>query len=363
MVFPRRNRFSNMLRLAFVLGGLILGRSAAAQERSYPTLHLSGFADILVSRSTRTSATSFDFGELDPFAEVQFSERWSAMAEGLLERLERGSDADISGRRRIELDLERFFVAYSPSDSFRLQVGEVNSGIVEWNEREQVPRFLQTPIDVPSIAKRQEQGGAWPLHLIGGWVSGNVPGAAGLRYGAGVGEGRGQSRDDIAPLTGPTSPAGLLSLSFAPDSIDGFEIGGAALIDDIPAPEGTYREVDETVSTSYVRGPIELRGEWSRMNHKPRSGGPTRVTQGWYALFSARLPGALREFRPYFLLDSLDVARDEPYLADIHDQRAWAAGVRWDAASRLVLKVDFRSQRASSPEFERRVRLQMAVAF
>jgi len=362
MMFHVRNRFP-ALESVILLAGLVLGRPAAAQETSYLKLRPSVFADIIVSHSTRSNVTDFDFGEVDPLVEAQFSEKWSALAEGLFQRFERGSDTDFPGKRQTEADVERLFVAYSPSDAFRIQVGEVNSGIIEWNEREQLPRFLQTPIDVPSLAKRQEQGGAWPLHLIGAWATGNVPGAAGLRYGVGIGEGRGQSRDDTSPLFGKTSAAGLLSVSFAPEAIAGWEIGGAALLDDIPAPEGTYREFDETLSTSYLHGPLELRGEWSRMNHRLQSGGHTHVTQGWYALLSLRLPGKLREFRPYALLDHLDVAEDEPYLADVHDQRAWAAGIRWDAASKVVLKLDYRSERASSPEFERRIRLQLAVAF
>jgi hypothetical protein len=362
MVPRRRNMFAAP-RFVFLAAALLSGSLATAQEQSYPTFRVSGFADVNVSHSTRSNATDLDFGELDPYGEAQFSDSWSALAEGLIQRHERGSDTDVPSRRRIELDLERLFIAYSPSDAFRLQVGQINSGIVEWNEREQLPRFLQTPIDVPSIAKRQEQGGAWPLHLIGGWVSGRVAGSAGLRYGIGIGEGRGRLRDDIAPLTGPTSAAGLFSVSFAPDSLTGWEIGGAALLDDIPAHEGTYRELDETLSTSYIHGPIEFRGEWSQMNHRLRTGGPTNVTTGWYALLSSRLPGGLRQLRPYFLVDRLDVADDEPYLAEVSDQRAWAAGVRWDATSKLVVKLDFRSQHARSPEFERRLRLQLALAF
>jgi hypothetical protein len=336
---------------------------AAAQDKSYPTVRFSGFADVIFGHSTRTGSTDFDFGEINPFVDMQLSEHWSMLAEGLVQRFERGTDADVPGHRRVEADVERLFVSYNPSDSFRLQVGEVNTGIVEWNERGQLPRFLQTPIDVPAIAKRQEQGGAWPLHLIGAWLSGRVPGAAGLRYGAGLGEGRGESRDDTSPLFGKTSLAGLFSLSFAPESIPGWELGGAALLDDIPAPEGTYHEFDQTLSTSYVHGPFEFRGEWSRMNHRPDFGGPTRVTTGWYTLLSTRFPGTLRQLRPYLLFDRLDVAHGEPYLSDVHDQRAWASGVRWDASRHFVLKFDYRSQRAASRAYERLFRLQLAVAF
>jgi hypothetical protein len=343
--------------LVAVLGGA--GRVAAQQE-SYPTFRLGVFADATASYSIHTHSTDFDFGEIDPFAEARFSETWSGLAEALFQRVERGTSVDKPGHSTLEVDLERFFVAYSRSDAFRLQVGEVNAGIISWNEREQVPRFLQTPIDVPSIARRVEQGGAWPLHLIGAFSSGTAPGAAGLHYGVGIGEGRGTTRDDTS-LTGPTSAAGFLSVAAAPDAVPGWTIGAAGFADRIPAPEGTYDELDGTLSTSYLRGPLEVRGEWSRMDH--RLDGRSHVTQGWYALLSWRLPDGLRTLRPYVLFDRLDVAHDEPYLAGIQDQRAWSAGVRWDATAHLVLKGDYQSQTAGEPGQERRIRLQVAVAF
>jgi hypothetical protein len=356
---PRRPRRFLPLRCAIfaALGGVGL---AAAQQESYPTFRLGVFADATASYSIHSHATDFDFGEIDPYAEARFSESWSGLAEALFQRVERGTSVDKPGHSTLEVDLERFFVAYSRSDSLRLQVGEINSGIIEWNEREQVPRFLQTPIDVPSIARRVEQGGAWPLHLIGAFASGTAPGAAGLRYGAGVGEGRGTSRDDTS-LSDPTSAAGLLSIAAAPDAVPGWTIGAAAFADRIPAAEGTYGELIETLSTSYLRGPLELRGEWSRMDH--RLDGESHVTQGWYALLSWRLPDGLRTLRPYLLFDRLEVAHDEPYLAGIKDQKAWSAGVRWDATAHLVLKSDYQSQTAGEPGQEKRIRLQVAVGF
>jgi phosphate-selective porin len=97
------------------------------------------------------------------------------------------------------------------------------------------------------------------------------------------------------------------------------------------------------------------------MDH--RLEGESHVTTGWYALASWRLGGALQSLRPYLLLDRLDVANEEPYLSDVPDQRAWSAGVRWDAAAHVVLKFDYQSQRARQPEEERRARVQLAVAF
>lgn len=340
---------------------LLLARAAVAQDYSPSAFRLSGFADAIVSRSLSSDATDLDFGELDPYATVRFSDAFSALGEVLLQRVERGSDADIPRRRRIEVDLERLYGAYAPSDAFRLEVGEISSGLLAWNEREERPRFLQTSIDMPSIARRQEQGGAWPLHFLGAWASGTVPGSAGLSYGLGLGRGRGRTRDDIGPFSGSGSAAGLLSVSIAPERLSGWEAGAAAFLDEIPAPEGTYHELDYTVSSSYTGGPIEFRSEWSRMDH--RLNGRAHVTQGWYALVSTRLPGAFQKLRPYALVDRLDVAGDEPYLAGVRDQRAWALGTRWDAASWLALKLDFRSQRARSPARERLLRLELDVAF
>lgn len=339
----------------------LVARAVAAQDQPPPALHLSGFADSIVSRSLHSDTTDLDFGELDPYATVRFSDSWTALCEVLVQRVERGSDADESRHRAIELDLERLFVAYAPSDAFRLEAGALSSGLLAWNEREERPRFLQTSIDMPAIARRQEQGGAWPLHFLGAWASGRVGGSAGLSYGLGVGRGRARTRDDIGPISGAGSAAGLISLAIAPEGLDGWEAGAAAFLDQIPAREGTYNEMDVSVSSSFVRGPIEIRTEWSRMDH--RLAGRAHVTQGWYALASSRMPGAFRKFRPYALLDHLDVAGDEPYLAGVRSQRAWAVGTRWDATPALALKLDFRSQRARSPERERLVRLELAVAF
>ncbi|HET9794617.1 MAG TPA: hypothetical protein VFS34_09160 [Thermoanaerobaculia bacterium] len=352
---PRRRFRVPVLMLAALAGA----RVAAAQS-SYPTLRPGIFADGSVEYSLSSHATTFSFGEIDPYAEARFSENWSALAELLFQRIERGSSEDQPGKHSVEVDLERLYLAWSRSDALRLQAGEVNSGIIEWNEREQVPRFLQTPVDVPSMARRSEQGGAWPLHMIGAWASGNAPGTAGFRYGAGIGAGRGMTRDDVT-FAGAASPAGIASIAFAPAGVPGWTIGGAAFVDRIPAPEGTYREIDETLSTSFVRGALELRGEWGRMEH--RLDGVTHLTTGWYALASWRLGGALESLRPYALLDRLDVANEEPYLSDVPDQRAWSAGVRWDAASHLVFKFDYQSQRAPHAEEERRARVQVAVAF
>jgi hypothetical protein len=340
---------------------LVASRGAGAQSLSYPAFRVGAFGDAIVSHSTVSGANDLDFGELDPYAAVQISESWSALGEALFQRVERGRDEDTVGGRRFDVDVERLFLAYSPADSLRVEAGEVSSGILAWNDREQRPRFLQTPIDMPAIARNQERGGAWPLHLLGAWVSGTLPGSAGFAYGAGIGRARGPARDDLPSFTGPGPLAGLFNVSFSPSAVPGLAVGGAAYFGRIPAPEGSYREIDETISSSYARGPLEVRAEWSRMNHQ--RAGRNHATEGWYGLVSVRLPDPLDRFRPYLLVDRLSVARDEPFLRDVRDQRAWASGVRFDAGRHLALKLEYRSQRARSADHERLVRAEIALAY
>jgi hypothetical protein len=328
-----------------------------------PSFHFGGFVDATVNHAVDDHRTTLDFGEIDLYATAQLSDNWSALGEGLLQHVGHGSDADV-GHDGLEAEIERLDVAYSHSDLLRVEIGRVYTGIVDWNERSARGRFLQTPIDVPAIARRQEQGGAWPLHFLGGWASGRLPGTAGLHYGVGIGQGRGQTLDDVTVFPrGDSAPAGLLSLSIEPDRFPGFRLGGSALVDTIPAAEGKYRELDRTFSTSYVNGGVELRSEWSRMDHRLERSGTTDRTEGWYALASMRLRGSLSTFRPYVLIDRLDVAKDEPYLASVHEQHSWAAGTRWDVAKYLVLKVDYRIQTRSSARAGNALRLQAAIAF
>jgi hypothetical protein len=236
---------------------------------------------------------------------------------------------------------------------------------VQWNEREHRSRFLQTPIDVPSIANRESQGGAWPLHFTGAWASGRVPGSLGATYGAGLGAARGSERDDIQPFyRRGTSPAALFSVGVAPDSLTGFEAGAAGYAGRIRVQgQKTLRELDSTLYSSFVRGGIELRGEWAHMVHSEVGGDAEFVTRGWYLLGSWRPPGRWKPFRPYLFIDHLHVAAGEQYLSDVHNQNAWAAGVRWDVNARLAFKGDFRTQLFASPHREGLFRLEVALAF
>lgn len=344
---------------ASLLLAAVVATSAAAQETppAKPRrFHFGGFANATIEHSLR--------GEVDLYAIDMLSDEVSLIGEGFIQH---GTDLDVDHKstKRVELDLERLYAAYNPSDRFRLEVGINHTGIIRWNEREHRGRFLQTPIDVPAIALREEQGGAWPLHFGGVWVSGRLAGPLGVQYGAGVGKARGSRRDEIQPLFDrESSISQLASLSIAPDALPGWQLGGSEYGGDIPAPDGAMREVDYSLFTAYVHGGAELRAEWAEMHHTRVGGDGRRFTShGWFALASWRPRGRWEVLRPYVLVDMLDVAVGEPYLRDVNDQRAMAVGLRWDARRRLAVKTDVRDQLAPGGGRERLLRLQVAISF
>ncbi len=353
----------------FLIAALFVATNLGAQSSNSGStatacFRFGGFGNIVFSHLERRGREAFETGELDLYAIWQFSDDWSVLGEGFIQHAGRSEDIDLQPTKRVEVELERLHLTYNPSDRFRLEIGEIHTGIIRWNEREHRGRFLQTPIAVPSIANRQEQGGAWPLRFAGVWSSGRLPGSLGVRYGAGIGETRGETRDEIEPLFDrKTNPAGLLSLSVSPEAFSGLDVGGAAYVGDIPAPDGKMRESDATLFASLVRGGIEARSEWAEMRHRRVGSGQQFLTHGWYSLLSWRPRGQWKSVRPYLLLDHLSVARDETYLTGVFDQSAWAAGVRWDARPWLAIKSDYGGQLAPDHHHERLARVALAFSF
>jgi hypothetical protein len=352
--------------LLAIVSVVTLASTAYADDAPPPPVHFpafraGAFADVIYTHPTSRSGKDRETGEVDLYASSQFNVDWSALGEVLVRHSGRVENLRASD---FEINLERLYAAYNPSDRLRIEVGQVHTGIIQWNEREHRSRFLQTPIDVPAVAQRESQRGAWPLHFDGAWASGRVPGSLGVEYGVGLGAARGAERDNIQPIfRHGISPAALLRLSFAPDALTGFEAGSAGYIGRIRAPGQTMRELDATVFSSFVRGGIELRGEWARMAHAEVLGKAEYITRGWYLLGSYRPRGLLKPLRPYLLIDHLTVARGEQFLVDVHDQNAWSAGVRWDVASKMAVKSEFRSQLFQSPRHRHSIRIELALAF
>jgi hypothetical protein len=340
----------------------LLGQEASGAAEFHPSVRLGGFADIELHTSSDNEREGLDLAELDLYSTASVTERWSALAEVVAERSIRAHQA---GEEPVfELELERLYASYSLSDAFNLELGQTHSGIVGWNEREHRSRILQTTIDVPAIARRPQDEGLWPLTFIGGWISGRLPGPLGLRYGAGVGTGPGHSpHEEASPLDRQRTPAGLLSLSVAPDSLGGLELAIAAYAQRIPTQPAALHERDITLSLNYAERGTEVRAEWARMIHEVTGSGVVFRNSGYYLLLSKRLYGRAERARPYFLVDRLEIAPAELALRNVPPENAWAAGVRYDFSHHLSLKGEYRSQRAVDGQREALLGLQVGLSF
>ena len=338
----------------------IVAASSHAQT-AFPSFHTGGFADIELHTSSDNVREGLDLAEFDVYSIANVSDAWSALAEGVAQRSWRENEP--GEHNGIELDLERLYVQYARSDDFRLEIGETHTGIIRWNEREHRSRFLQTPIDVPAIARRPQDDGGWPLRFVGIWASGRSSGPLGLAYGAGVGAGSGRSRDEIPIFRGSRSPSFLFSLSTSPDRVPGLELAAAAYAQHLRGTTQEYEERDVTLSANFVRNGTEVRGEWAHMNHRATDTDTMYRTVGYYLLLSKRLNGRFARLRPYVLLDHLDVAEGESYLRDVTPESAFATGLRYDVTSRFSLKGEFRSQRASDGDREFLLGMQIGYSF
>ena len=340
----------------------LLAQSASAEPSAHPAIRLGGFADLELHTSSDSVREGLDLAELDLYASASLSERWSALAEVVAQRSIHARGA--RGEAVLELDLERLYVSYSLSDAFILELGETHTGIVRWNEREHRSRILQTPIDVPAIARRPQDDGLWPLRFLGAWTSGRLPGPLGLGYGAGVGVGpEGSAQEEASPLDRHRSPAGLLSLSIAPDALGGLELAIAAYAQHIPTQPAALRERDVTLSLSYVERGTEVRAEWARMTHAVTNSPIVYRNTGYYLLLSKRLVGRAERARPYVLVDRLQIAQGEIALQRVPPENAWATGIRYDFSHHLSMKGEYRSQRSPDGDREGLLGLQVGLSF
>ncbi len=315
---------------------------------------LQGFGDVnYIADPPGDEQGGFRNGALDLFATSRLGDHWSALAELVFE----------ADGNALATDLERFQFTYEHSDALRISAGRVHNPFLRWPITFHHGLFNQTSIDRPIIARWEDEPGLWPMHFVGLLSQGRFGGRVGLSYALGVGNGRGQVLDEVQVGSDANHQRAVVaSLGVSPDAVPGLALHVAGYFDRIPAVSGSLREHDYTASAAYLRGNVELRGEWSRLGHESVDSGITYKTTGWYVLAAYRLSG-LGGVKPYLLIEELDVAGDEAFFEGAQDEKAWALGLRWDANRWAALKGDYRSRRLEGGEREGAIRFQLAVNF
>jgi hypothetical protein len=323
---------------------------SAMSRQSNRTLRILPFGSLdFTSRSEDGGHSSFAIGPFDLYITGSLSEHWSALGELVFE------NADNS----LATDLERFLLAWQPSDLLRLRAGREHNPIVRWNTALHHGAYMQTPIERPSMARFEDDGGPWPVHFVGLLADGRA-GSAGLRYGAAVGNGRGAIPDEVQVTFDRNSSKAFIGwLGLEPSRVVGLELSLTGYADTIPAETGELRERGWTAAASYVAGSWELRSEYGELDHREESNGTSFRTKGGYGLVAYELPHA---FKPYVLLDYMNVPEDDPFLVGIPDRKGVTGGVRWDPDPRAALKGEVASMRVGGVK-DTTFRAQLAVAF
>jgi hypothetical protein len=315
---------------------------------------MQGFGNVdMVASAYKGQHSGFENGALDLFVTSHLDDHWSALTELVFE-----PDGNTIGP-----DLERFEFMYEYSDVFRVSAGRVHNPFLQWPITYHHGLFMQVPVERPIIARWEDEPGLWPMHFVGLLAQGRLLGPVGLNYALGIGNGRGATLEVVQVGSDANDNKAITaSIGVSPDVIEGLEIHGSTYMDRIPA-DTTLKETDYALSGSFVRGPLDVRGEWSRMEHKDEADAITYKTTGWYALGSYRLPIEGAQLKPYVMFEGLDAPAGESFLGYPADEQAWSAGLRWDVNRWVALKAAYRSTKIEGFDRDDEARAQLAVNF
>ena len=239
-------------------------------------------------------------------------------------------------------------------------MGREHNPLVRWNTALHHGLYMQTPIERPSMARFEDDGGPWPVHFVGLLADGRVDNV-GFIYGAAVGNGRGAIPDEVQVSFDRNGKKALVGwLGYAPPAVVGLEVSLTGYADRLPAETGELRERAWTLSGTYLGRGWEVRSEYGQIDHRTADDLRYRTT-GWYVLAGYGLRHGT--VKPYAVLDHMRVPEDDPFLAGIPDRESFVLGARWDPDPRAALKAEVASQRVGASERTTAVRAQLAVAF
>ena len=368
---PRRVRLVAVLCSAAALLACLHASALAADtdqpEDMFATMNIGktpftmqGFGNVdMVASAYKGQHSGFENGAFDMFVTSHLDDHWSALVELVFE----------PDGNNIAPDLERFEFMYEYSDLFRISAGRVHNPFLQWPVLFHHGLFCQIPVERPIIARWEDEPGLWPMHFVGLLAQGRLLGPVGLNYAVGVGNGRGAALEVVQVGSDANDNKAITaSLGLSPDAIEGLDVHASTYLDRIPGnpavlPDTSLKETDVAFSGSFVRGPLDVRGEWSRMEHKDEEHSITYRTSGWYVMGAIRLPLKGPQVKPYVMFEGVDAPGTESFLLYPADEEAWSAGVRWDVSRWVALKAAYRSTKIEGLERDDEVRAQLAVNF
>jgi hypothetical protein len=304
-----------------------------------PRMELQGYADVSFHASNEKGSTSsFAVGQVDLFITSRLSDKFSVLAEMILE----------AGKSNVfSFELHRLLLRYAPNDYLNLGVGRYHTAIGYYNAAYHHGQWFQTAATRPYIFGFESQGGILPIHNVGLTATGKIPsGTAGLRYIAEIGNGR-ASHSPLAPAVqtaadennGKSFNLGLLS---RPEKAPGLQMGFSVYHDKL-TPDSAPR-VRQTISSAHIvyrDSNYEWLNEALDIRHAV-AGGRVFHTPAFYTQIARRIGEAW----PYFRYQYLNIPDDDPINGETGRRNGPSAGLRYNLSEFVALKVQYdRTQR------------------
>lgn len=329
-----------------------VGRAAAGQDhlqavsQQYPSLKISGFGDVNLSRTTRDAeADGFTLGQLALHMISALSPRVTFFGEvSFTPRSDAGTGSPAAPGFNVEV--ERMILRFDRSDRLKVSFGRYHTPINYWNTAFHHGQWLQTTITRPEMIRFGSQ--FLPVHFVGGLVEGAVPaGGWHLNYKAGIGNGR-------APVISRAGDAGdandrpawLGNVFFKPDGAYGLEFGASVYGDEI------VRGAGQTVGEHIVAGHAvwhketpEVVAEVVGVRHDDSATSAVTWSQAFYVQVAYRLGGKAAGWKPYFRFEHIDIDDSDAAFAAVPNLDMSTLGTRYDLSDFAAVKGEYRTWR------------------
>jgi len=335
--------------LAVALAGPALAQTAGEEPVEMenrgpiaPRLTIKGFGDVnfrlVRDGKADTTRDTFSLGQVDLFLTSELSDRISVLAE-VVATFRRTNDT--------AFDIERIHITYAFSDLFALRAGRMHLPLGYWNQTYHHGSWFQTTAARPDIYTYNSLGGVLPAHAIGFEAFGTlaVPKAVDILYSASVMNGRGKTLTETQNVTDANQLKAVdVLVAFLPEAVPGLRFGGVLYLDRIPSNPGVAgrgNELEERILGAhavYLRGNVEVLGEYLAMRHEDSGTGRVFDTDGGY------LQAALGfgSWKPYYRFDYLKADLADPFLLPADGiSRRHTVGLRWDPLPWNGIKLEY----------------------
>lgn len=317
-----------------------------ADQREYPRLRLSGFADVNFAATTRPEGPrGFSDGQLALHLASELSPRVTFFGEiSFSPRSDAGTGSPPA--TGFNTEVERLILRFDRSDRLKVSFGRYHTPINWWNTAFHHGQWLQTSIARPEMI--QFGGRFLPVHFIGGLVEGSVPaGGWNVSYKAGVGNGRASVISRGGDAGDSNGDRAWLANAFSkPDRAFGLEFGGSVYADTVTLADS--REFDERIVAGYVvwhKEEPELIAEIAGVRHREAGHATVIWSRAFYVQAAYRLPPFGRLWKPYYRFEHIAVDADDAMFASVQNLDSSTLGVRYDASLYAAIKAEYRTWR------------------